>query len=354
MKVYIDPRTEYRYTSFYRLGLYKLFGKNNIIYSVKPFEDLKITNANQYGCGMEVVFDNEYGKITKVYFDIKDVAEIEKDKYDWCDIYSKVNIKFEDLEKYDKLFVPGPNFAIRNRSLLGLLTFGLQNFLRGQSSSYQSFKRYIHDYLYIYVRRRSIKSYEKCIDVIPNYVFHASTLWYNQFAKDCTNLYRGEFLKSCQYAGMHIEGGLYYLKDDPDVLAEMPDYPFYEEVYKDFIYDKRLSMDDYIKKTKESILVFNTPSVCGCHGWKLGEYLCMGKAIISSPLLREMPGEGLTHGKNIHIVNSPEEIYDAVVKINSDAQYRKRLGDGARRYYEKWIAPEIVIQRLLEKVGVQV
>ena len=354
MKVYIDPRTEYRYTSFYRLGLYKLFGKKNIIYSVKPFEDLKITNANQYGCGMEVVFDNEYGKITKVYFDIKDVAEIEKDKYDWCDIYSKVNIKFEDLEKYDKLFVPGPNFAIRNRSLLGLLTFGLQNFLRGQSSSYQSFKRYIHDYLYIYVRRRSIKSYEKCIDVIPNYVFHASTLWYNQFAKDCTHLYRGEFLKSCQYAGMHIEGGLYYLKDDPDVLAEMPDYPFYEEVYKDFIYDKRLSMDDYIKKTKESILVFNTPSVCGCHGWKLGEYLCMGKAIISSPLLREMPGEGLTHGKNIHIVNSPEEIYDAVVKINSDAQYRKRLEDGARRYYEKWIAPEIVIQRLLEKVGVQV
>lgn len=351
MKVYIDPRTEYRYTSFYRLGLYKLFGKKNIIYSVKPFEDLKITNANQYGCGMEVVFDNEYGKITKVYFDIKDVAEIEKDKYDWCDIYSKVNIKFEDLEKYDKLFVPGPNFAIRNRSLLGLLTFGLQNFLRGQSSSYQSFKRYIHDYLYIYVRRRSIKSYEKCIDVIPNYVFHASTLWYNQFAKDCTNLYRGEFLKSCQYAGMHIEGGLYYLKDDPDVLAEMPDYPFYEEVYKDFIYDKRLSMDDYIKKTKESILVFNTPSVCGCHGWKLGEYLCMGKAIISSPLLREMPGEGLTHGKNIHIVNSPEEIYDAVVKINSDAQYRKRLEDGARRYYEKWIAPEVVIQRLLEKVG---
>jgi hypothetical protein len=56
----------------------------------------------------------------------------------------------------------------------------------------------------------------------------------------------------------------------------------------------------------------------------------------------------------VHFVNSVEEIYDAVVKINSDAQYRKRLEDGARRYYEKWVAPEIVIQRLLEKVGVQV
>ena len=353
MKVYIDPRTEYRYTSFYRLGLYKLFGKGKIIYSVKPFEDLKITNASQYGCGMEVVFDNENGKITKVYFDIKDVAEIEQDKYDWCDIYSKVNIKFGDLEKYDKLFIPGPNFAVRNRSLIGLLTFGLKNFLRGNSSSFQSLKGFMRDYFYIYERRRSMEFYERNVEVKPNYIFHASTLWYNQFAKECTNLYRGEFLKSCQRAGMDIEGGLYYLKDDPEVLTEMPDYPSYEEVYKDFIYEKRLSMNDYITKTKESILVFNTPSVCGCHGWKLGEYLCMGKAIISSPLLREMPGEGLTHGKNIHIVNSQEEIYDAVVKINSDAQYRKRLEDGARRYYEKWIAPEIVIQRLLEQVGEQ-
>ena len=66
-----------------------------------------------------------------------------------------------------------------------------------------------------------------------------------------------------------------------------------------------------------------------------------------------MPGEGLIHGKNIHIVNSPEEIYDAVVKINSDEHYRMQLQEGARQYYEKWIAPEIVIQRLLKKVGEQ-
>ena len=80
----------------------------------------------------------------------------------------------------------------------------------------------------------------------------------------------------------------------------------------------------------------------------------MGKAIISSPLLREMPGEGLIHGKNIHFVNSPEEIYDAVIKINTDEDYRKHLEEGARRYYEEWIAPEVVIKRLLEKVGKKV
>jgi len=132
----------------------------------------------------------------------------------------------------------------------------------------------------------------------------------------------------------------------------MPDYPKYKEEYKDFIYERRLSMDDYIRKTKESVVVFNTPSVCECHGWKLAEYLCMGKAIISTPLTREMPAT-LEHGKHVHFVNSVDEIYDAVVKINSDEHYRKKLQEGARQYYEKWIAPEIVIQRLLKKVGEQ-
>lgn len=165
-------------------------------------------------------------------------------------------------------------------------------------------------------------------------------------------MYRGEFLKACKKAGINVEGGLFYVKGE-SVLKEMPDYPKYKEEYKDFIYESRLSMDDYIRKTKESVVVFNTPSVCECHGWKLAEYLCMGKAIISTPLTREMPAP-LEHGKHVHFVNSPEEIYDAVVKINSDEHYRKQLEEGAREYYEKWIAPEVVIQRLLEKVGVQV
>ena len=56
----------------------------------------------------------------------------------------------------------------------------------------------------------------------------------------------------------------------------------------------------------------------------------------------------------IHFVNSPEEIYDAVIKINTDEDYRKHLEEGARRYYEEWIAPEVVIKRLLEKVGKKV
>ena len=60
-----------------------------------------------------------------------------------------------------------------------------------------------------------------------------------------------------------------------------------------------------------------------------------------------MPGEGLIHGKNVHFVHSPEEIYDAVKSINTNETYRKKLEQGARAYYEQWLAPEVVIGRLV-------
>ena len=262
-----------------------------------------------------------------------------------------VNPTKEQVAQYDKLVAIGPEFGVTLGSRFSTIIRCLKLFLKGSKYSSISFKGYLRDYLYTNIRRRPIEAYECETKVRHNYIFHASTLWYNKFAATDTNMYRGEFLKACKKAGINIEGGLFYVNSD-SVLQEMPDYPKYKEEYKDFIYESRLSMDDYIRKTKESVVVFNTPSVCECHGWKLAEYLCMGKAIISTPLTRELPAP-LEHGKHVHFVNSVDEIYDAVVKINSDEHYRKQLEEGARDYYEKWIAPEVVIQRLLEKVGEQ-
>ena len=108
-------------------------------------------------------------------------------------------------------------------------------------------------------------------------------------------------------------------------------------------------MKEYIIKTKRSFVVFNTPSVGGCHGWKLAEYLCMGKAIISTPLTREIPGRGLVHGDNIHFVNTTKELYDAIELIRDNPDYRKKLEKGARSYFDEYLSPTSVIQRIIDK-----
>ena len=350
-QIILDPRLKYNYASWYLLGIERLLKTWTIRFDVQFFKTLTYVTRADYNSGFAFIILNE-GQEKKFFVDTEDVAKIFPDRYAWCDVYGMVNPTTEQVEQYEKLIAIGPEFGVTLGGHLQTVLRCIKIFLKGHKSSSISFKDYLRDYLYTNVRRRPIEAYESEIKVRPNYIFHASTLWYNKFAATDTNMYRGEFLKACKKAGINIEGGLFYINSEA-VIKEMPDYPKYKEEYKDFIYESRLSMDDYIRKTKESVVVFNTPSVCECHGWKLAEYLCMGKAIISTPLTREMPAP-LEHGKHAHFVNSVEEIYAAVVKINTDEDYRRHLEEGARRYYDEWIAPEVVIQRLLEKVGEKV
>lgn len=345
MEVIVDSRLKFNYASWYLLGLERVFGKSAITYDAKPFIGLSYGNNRDYNAGMALIL-HESDKQWKVFIDFEDVSIVFKDRYEWCDVYGMVNPTKEQMSEYEKMVAIGPEFGITLNNKLLTVELCLRNYLKSRYHTSISMKECLRDYLYSNIRRRRIEAYKPADDVRSNYIFHASTLWYNNFAKTDTNYWRGEFLRACQKAGIEIEGGLFYIGESEAVLSEMPDYPKYKETYKDFIYNRRLSMDDYIQKTKKSVMVFNTPSVCGCHGWKLAEYLCMGKAVISTPLSRELPAP-LVHGENIHFVKTKEELYDAVVKINTNSAYRKKLEAGARKYYKEWIAPEVAIRRLL-------
>lgn len=113
------------------------------------------------------------------------------------------------------------------------------------------------------------------------------------------------------------------------------------------IFSKRYTIKSYIKKTKLSEIVFNTPAVLNCHGWKLGEYLAMNKAIISTPLLNELP-ENLVHGENIHIISNVKELEFAINLLLKDKDYRKLLEAGAKKYYLKYVSPQSVIKNILK------
>jgi glycosyltransferase involved in cell wall biosynthesis len=103
----------------------------------------------------------------------------------------------------------------------------------------------------------------------------------------------------------------------------------------------------YIEKTKASCVVFNTPSVHSCHSWKLGEYLALGKAIISLPIIRDLPSP-LVHGVHVHYVDgTPDSMREAVMLIREDAAYRARLEANAREYHDRYLAPAVMMKRLL-------
>ena len=239
-QIVIDPRLKYNYASWYLLGIKRLLRGWKITYEIGPFKDIKYEDTADYNSGFAFIIRSKERE-KKVFVDTEDVAKIFEDRYEWCDVYGMVNPTIEQVTEYDKLIAIGPEFGVTLGSRFSTIIRCLRLFLKGRKYSSISFKGYLRDYLYTNIRRRPIEAYECETKVHHNYIFHASTLWYNKFAATDTNMYRGEFLKACKKAGINIEGGLFYVNSD-SVLQEMPDYPKYKEEYKDFIYESRLSL----------------------------------------------------------------------------------------------------------------
>jgi glycosyltransferase involved in cell wall biosynthesis len=102
-----------------------------------------------------------------------------------------------------------------------------------------------------------------------------------------------------------------------------------------------------LEKTKSSALVFFTPAVWHSHTFKLAEYLALGKAIISTPIVRELPAP-LVHGCHIHYVDgSLDSMRAAIQLLLDDHDYRKHLERNAYDYYSSFLSPKRVIERLL-------
>ena len=60
-KIIIDPRSNYVYGSFYMIGLWNIYGKENLHYDIKPFEELS-------DLGNDMRFIIKEGEVITKYF----------------------------------------------------------------------------------------------------------------------------------------------------------------------------------------------------------------------------------------------------------------------------------------------
>lgn len=177
------------------------------------------------------------------------------------------------------------------------------------------------------------------MSISPNYVFFVSTLWKEQ--NEC-NMARINFIRAClrlQTEGvLHFEGGLV-----PDTLQDV-------DGIQDVILSQQVDYANYRRNVKRSAICFNTPAYFGCHGWKLPEYFSMGKAILSTPFINELPILP-THGENIFYVQgcSEQAIYEGVRTLITNNELRAKLEIGATNYYNAVMSPKACMLLLLNK-----
>jgi len=335
-QVIVDPRARIVYASYYIQGIVDLFGADKVCFRISPFKQIVRNYDN-------LAFDEFFAFIiirkeqnVKIVIDYKDSYPVNSEIYDWCDVYGKVNLneKYTDLSAYKKIINIGPGFGVTIWNNYMTVFEAACNFIK--SYSYNDVKLYPFFYGYYWqTKRLPISGFTWC-PTDGKYVFFVSTLWNHDNCIKSTNVLRAAFVEASNNTGLNFEGGLY---------AKQSNKEYYK--YKHLVYSKFISFPSYIQKTKRSSVVFNTPTVYNCHGWKLGEYFAMGKAIISPPLINKMPVE-LEHGKNIHFIKDSSELKVAIGKITGDQNYRATLEEGALNYYQKYLSPEMVIKRILQ------
>jgi len=323
--VRVYPYFDAYYYSYYIQGLYSVFGRR-LVFSKRGFPEL-------HGSGLAVII-GEGSHSKNVYICAADASDVDKVALEWCDVYAKANVDPEVVpHRFRQKILPiGPSFGIR---IWGLSKAGLNyalSLLAGRGNRYLT-REHLANFWRQWKYRRPLSAYSPAPS-FDDYVFFVSTLWKSAVK---TNQCRAFFIDACRaQPRLTFEGGFPPRARDRLTL-------------EGYMITRRYRPEDYLERTKRSAFVFNTPAVMGCHGWKLGEFLALGKAIISTPLSHPMPAP-LIHGENVHFVGeSYEEIESAVSLLCQEKTYRYRLERGARRYYLMYLHPTRVIHRILYK-----
>jgi hypothetical protein len=333
----VCPSFSPNWTSTYYLGLRSYIPESRIHYDAGAFPRPRLRHFK----GFSVLLKLEDREI-RLHFDPRDQAELDPGMLCWSDIYGKVNVSRGLLPETaaSKVVPLGPGFGLRIWNTRGIIKHGLLSFAARRSFSLVKAWQYA-----VHFSAQFLRGFEDWY--MPgtsesDYVFFIAAAYSDQPE---VNSSRAAFMRLARAApGLTFEGGFPLGRIAPLIIVRRRHSLALDQ---DLTVPHRYPFSEYVWKTKRSCVAFNNPAVQQSFSWKLGEFLAMGKAIISLPLTREPPSP-LVHGEHMHFVSGdPEETRDALALLRHDHAYRRRLELNARAYYDRFLTPAATVGRVL-------
>lgn len=315
--IVIHPDSSPQYYSYYLAGFEEYFGSLQVRFSRNDLPSLLGPRD-----GLAVLLPN--GR--RIFIAADDHTHVNAEALAWCNVYGMVNPppSSGSISRDARIVPIGPGFGVKWRSLSSACWYLVRARAAG-GATFAGLPARLRAIVKHQRQRVPISEYtQRAAD--PGYLFFISSSWARHPGTvsprvTFINVVRG-------VAGLNFEGGIVGASD-PFLAARRP-----------------YTTTEYVSRTQRSVLAFNTPGVHDCLGWKLGEYLALGKAIVTLPISRELP-QDLEHGVNVHFADESEEsIQDAIEQVRFTPGYRESLESGARTYFDKWLAPRSVVARL--------
>jgi hypothetical protein len=119
--------------------------------------------------------------------------------------------------------------------------------------------------------------------------------------------------------------------------------------YPDLIWPESASQQNYLRVLRDFPICVATTGLHGSTGWKLAEYVTFAKAIVSEPLVYDVPGE-LRSGRNYLEFGSPEECVHAAIRLIEEPQLRQQMMRNNADYYREYLRPDVLVKNALQRV----
>lgn len=296
---------------------------------------------------VRAIIDNKF----KVVYETFDGKNLFPEDLDWCDFYFKRSFSKEEVTEKglaNKVFPLGFNYSVYSNDdkiLLRKLFWNLQKgvtkenlmpFLR--SCSFSSY--FINTSAGKFNSRVSSFESYPIIRTNPKILF-ITRLWEPSGRKDEKdrkeiNKMRVESIRLLKkHFGDQFIGGLY---PSPEASSQ----------FRELILQRQeIRKASYLKQLRLSQICVTTRGLLGSNGWKLAEYIAGAKAIITEPLLYDVPGEFLP-GKNYLEFTTPQGCIEEVQKLIDDTELRYSLMKNNYNYYHAYLRPDILVWNTLQ------
>jgi len=325
----VHPAADLTYASFVLEGLATLLGPDAIRYSTDGF-------PRRYTGGRVLAMYRADDPAARCFLSFHDHPRVNEMGMEWARVVGMVNVDEHDVGRDGKVVAIGPTFGVRLRARAvtarHVAATVRWNGWRGARDTASRLRAVLE-----HQRRRTTIDRYVPRESEPDDVFFTAWPWSKHPE---VNPPRAAFIEACRRApGLVFEGGF-----APRRRGDLPELAPLSAT-------RRYPIGEYLEKVGRSAVAFNNPAVHGCHGWKLGEFLALGKAIVTLPLTRALPAP-LEPGVHLHVVDgSPASLDDALDRLRHDHAYRRTLESNARRWYDENLAPARLAGRLLERMG---
>ncbi|RDU24797.1 glycosyltransferase [Anaerosacchariphilus polymeriproducens] len=136
-------------------------------------------------------------------------------------------------------------------------------------------------------------------------------------------------------------------KDTP-MICGFINSPLAQKLCPELILDQNITKkNNYLNLVQSSTICVTTTGLYDSIGWKFAEYVAAGKAIVSEPLLYELPGK-FNENENYLSFHDSKTCVKAIEQLLNYPSLRKKMSDLNITYYNNHLAPEILIESVLQ------